>query len=240
MQKPLDLESLSDEFNISIREDKQIEQRILENLKSEYSLVRDEIHVTDLVLCLRQSLFRKFKRIPPGIKQLGYFLDGARRHETLQKLYSAKDPAHIIAEKKGVFEGVSFSIDIYHNIPIEFKTTRASRAISDHWIRQLAYYMLAVDSNVGILQVQRIMPRDNEDLFPSYLLEFTSEEQRLSWLNEFHERRNMMYYAYDRSDVSMAPIYRGDNSWVCKECPYKFDCDAIEAANAKNNSLVVK
>ncbi len=152
----LQLSFLASKYMVSLRQDRQIEQRVLENLEKEYSSLRGGIHVSDLTLCLRQAIFRKLFPVPPTTKQIGFFLDGARRHETLQKLYQGEDSAHVITEKKGFFEGVSFSIDIYHKIPIEFKTTRANRAISEHWIRQLAYYMIASRSNIGILQVQRI------------------------------------------------------------------------------------
>ncbi|MHB2035755.1 MAG: PD-(D/E)XK nuclease family protein [Nitrososphaerales archaeon] len=166
--------------------------------------------------------------VPPGVKQLSYYLDGARRHEALEKLYSANDPAHIVSEKKGVFEDVSFSIDLYFDMPIEFKTTRAREAIPEHWIRQLAYYMLATDSDVGILQIQRIVPKDEDSIFPSYLVEFTNEEQRIGWLEEFRNRKETFRMALDSSMPEWAPIYRGENSWLCRQCPYKSRCDEIE------------
>jgi len=228
LQKRPDIDLLSDTLGILIREDKQIEKRVLQNLTSEYSSTRSGIHVTDLVLCLRQAVFRKLIPVPPGVKQLSYYLDGARRHEALQKLYSANDPAHVVSEKKGIFEGVSYSIDLYFQMPIEFKTTRAREAMPEHWIRQLAYYMLATDSNVGILQIQRIVPKDEDSIFPSYLVEFTNEGQRISWLEEFRIRKDIFRKALDAGMPQLAPIYRGENSWLCRQCPYKSRCDEIE------------
>ena len=222
------LARLSKRYNIALREDRQIEQRIISNLQKEYSPSRSSVHVSDLTLCLRQALFRKISPIEPTEKQIGYFLDGARRHEALQKLYQGNDPAHIITEKKGSFEGVNYSIDIYHSIPIEFKTTRASEGISEHWLRQLAYYMLATNSNVGILQLQRIVPRTSASIFPAYLLEFTNEEQRLYWYGEFLERKNAFINALNALSLDKAPIYRGEGTWVCNECQYRSKCDEIE------------
>ncbi len=134
----------------------------------------------------------------------------------------------MVSEKKGMFEGVSFSIDLYFNMPIEFKTTRARGAIPDHWIRQLAYYMLATDSNVGILQVQRIIAREEDSVFPSYLVEFTNEEQRLGWLEEFRIRRETFRDALESGSPASVGIFRGENNWLCRQCPYKTQCDKIE------------
>ncbi|HZW58265.1 MAG TPA: hypothetical protein VFF30_18395 [Nitrososphaerales archaeon] len=219
---------LSEKYNIAIREDRQIEQRVLQNLGQEFGVLRSGIHVSDLVLCLRQAAFRKLRPVPFTLKQLGYFLDGARRHEALQRLYSQNDPAHIINEKKGIFEDVSYSIDIYHSIPIEFKTTRSNSVISDHWIRQLAYYMLAVNSNIGILQLQRIMARREDGIFPAFLVEFSTEIQRTTWLREFRKRRDLLHNALVKKDPALAPIERGEGRWVCRDCQYSAECDIIE------------
>ncbi|MHB8603375.1 MAG: PD-(D/E)XK nuclease family protein [Nitrosotalea sp.] len=222
------MQHLAEKYNLSVREDAQVEKRVLENLEQEYSSLRGGIHVSDLTLCIRQSVFRNLYPLPPSEKDIGYFLDGARRHETLQKLYQGNDPAHIITEKRGFFEGVSFSIDIYNKIPIEFKTTRANKAISEHWLRQLAYYMLASSSNIGILQVQRIVPRQAEKIFPAYLIEFTDEEQRIFWLQDFKFRKEAFKNAVDKQDPSLAPLDRGDENWLCKGCKYRSDCDELE------------
>lgn len=203
-------------------------------MEKEFYPSRNSVHVSDLTLCLRQALYRKISPVPPSEKQIGYFLDGARRHEALQRLYQADDPAHILTEKKGSFEGVNYSIDIYHSIPIEFKTTRASEGISEHWIRQLAYYMLATSSNIGILQLQRIIPRGNEQIFPAYLLEFTSEKQRLYWYAEFLERKSDFINSLNALSPDTAPIYRGEGNWVCRGCQYRQRCDEIESKKRKS------
>ena len=206
----------------TLTESRELQSLLIHNLMMEYSKYRPGIHMSDLVLCLRQSLGRKLYPSLPNRKQLGYFFDGARRHEALQELYGKEN----VAEWKGEFEGVSYSIDIYDDYPIEFKTTRANKAVSDHWLRQLSYYMLAMGATKGILQVQRINDRTGEPL-PAYWVTMDAA-QRERALSEFHDRVLMFKTALERKDLALAPIYRGDGEWVCRECPYKVKCDVIE------------
>ncbi|MDG6906999.1 MAG: PD-(D/E)XK nuclease family protein [Nitrososphaerota archaeon] len=219
----------SQNASCTIKQDARVEESVKRNLEAEYGKLRDDVHVTDLTLCMRQALFRKLQPVPPSTKQLGYFFDGARRHEALQKLYGQG-----VIEKEIEFEGVKATIDILDSIgPIEFKTTRAKNAISEHWIRQLAYYMVATNSNFGTLQIQRILPgkqkgeSQEENLFPAFIIEL-NKEQREKWHQDFKERKDRFLSAYQSKDPSKAPLFRGDNDWVCSECPYKAQCDKIE------------
>jgi hypothetical protein len=205
-----------------LEESKALEERLIKNLQEEYAGLRLGIHMSDLVLCLRQSLARKLYPLPPTTKQLGYFFDGARRHEALQELYGPDG----VAEKHGEFEGVSYSIDLYDKKPIEFKTTRANKALSDHWMRQLAYYMVAVGASKGILQVQRINDKEGTPL-PAYVI-LMDENQRRHTLEEFRERRDAFKAAWEKKDLALVPVFRGDGDWLCRDCAYRGKCDAIE------------
>lgn len=220
-----ELQFLSEQYHVSIEEDTMVEERALRNLAARYSKTRLEIHVSDLTLCMRQSLLRKIKPVPPTEKQLGYFLDGSSRHVSLQTLYADDDvEGKVVSEKKGE-DPLHFSIDIYDDgeaggLPIEFKSTRAAKAISEHWVRQVIYYMLLTGRNEGIIQVQRIMPRDGEKIFPAFRLKL-SEEQYSHWLKDLEERLALFKKAFDFLDASMVPAYPGDGNWLCRECPYK-------------------
>ncbi len=226
---------LTQNATCAIKEDRTVEEKVKQNLFLEFYKIREDIHATDLVLCMRKSLAQKLNPTIPSTKQIGYFVDGARRHETLQKLYGQG-----VMEKEVEFEGVKCTIDILDNgTPIEFKTTRAKLAISEHWIRQLIFYMIAVNSNKGILQIQRIMPskrakrkkeQEEENLFPAFVIEL-NEEQREKWHEDFKERKDRFLSAYQSKDPSKAPIFRGENNWVCLECPYRAECDRIEGVS---------
>lgn len=220
-----ELQFLSEQYHVSIEEDTMVEERALRNLAAHYSKTRLEIHVSDLTLCMRQSLLRKIKPVPPTEKQLGYFLDGSSRHVSLQTLYADDDTeGKVISEYKGE-DPLHFSIDIYDDgegegLPIEFKSTRAAKAISEHWVRQVIYYMLITGRSEGIIQVQRIMPRDGEKIFPAFRLKL-SLEQRGYWMIDITERLASFKEAYEKQDPSMLPAYPGDGNWLCRECPYR-------------------
>jgi len=219
---------LSQNTHCTLKEDTRIEKNVRKNLEIEYSKQREGIHATDLTLCLRQSLFRKINPVGPSMKSISYFVDGSRRHETLQKLNGSG-----VTEKEVEFEGVKCTIDVLDNgTPIEFKTTRAKNAISEHWIRQLIFYMLSVNSSFGVLQIQRIMPgrgkqNEEENLFPAYLVELNAE-QRAKWLADFRQKREIVLSGLLSHDPSKAPVYRGEGNWVCLECPYKTQCNRME------------
>jgi hypothetical protein len=223
---------LSQNVSCAVKEDSRIEETVKRNLEAEYAKLRNEIHVTDLTLCLRQSLFRKLQPMALSTKQLSYFFDGSRRHQALQQLYGQG-----VIEKEIDFEGVKATIDILDNFgPIEFKTTRAKNAISEHWIRQLAFYIVATNSRFGILQVQRIMPgkqkgNDEQNIFPAYLIEL-SQEQRTKWLEDFRQRKERFQAAYQSKEPAKAPIYRGEGNWLCVECPYLAKCNQIEGVSS--------
>ena len=128
-----------------IIKDNSVAERIKNNLGKEYAKGRPDVHVSDLVLCMRQALYRKLQPLPPTNIEIGFFLDGSRRHLILQSIYGRG-----IIERKVELEGVKGSIDIDdEGIPIEFKSTRSNlsrKQVSDHWVRQLIYYMLAINS----------------------------------------------------------------------------------------------
>ncbi len=117
MASDAQLRFFEDQFGITIVEDTKLEKQLIENLEKQYARERKDVHVSDLVLCMRAALLRQLKPAKPTLKTISYFFDGARRHESLQSLYAGEG---IIAEKKGEFEGVSYSIDIYDNSVPEF------------------------------------------------------------------------------------------------------------------------
>ena len=97
----------------------QLKHLFIEKLQKKFGDIRDGIHVSDLVYCLREAYFRKTNPVAFTEKQLGYFVDGARRHGELQNLLGAKNEVQV--ERFGVLG----SIDVLLDKPCEIKTTRA-------------------------------------------------------------------------------------------------------------------
>lgn len=207
----------------TLTESAELEKKLIRNLTAQYSKLRSGIHMSDLVLCARQSLARKLYPIAPDVVHLGYFFDGSRRHESLQALYGDG-----VAEKGGTFEGVDYHIDLLDKeTVIEFKTTRGGKAISEHWLRQLVFYMVAENLANGVIQVQRI--NQKETPFQAYHVSL-DENQRRHVLTDFRERRDLFKSALEKKDLALVPIFRGDGDWLCRGCEYRKEyCDPIEA-----------
>lgn len=183
------------------------------------------MHVSDLTLCLRASYFKKAQPKPPTEKQMGFFLDGARRHEALEALGDLHSEVKIYAL------GVTGTIDMVEGRhPIEFKSTRAQKILSEHWFRQLGYYCALTGSSKGVLVVQRLnLPR--EDLqkegvspFEFYDVEYEDSEIR-SFLLEIHEGRHRLERALEEMDAESLP--KTAETWVCLNCLWKKECGEL-------------
>ena len=176
-----------------------------------------------MILCLRQNGFKKLFPKRPKPKQLQYFINGAARHEILQKIYGKG-----VSEKKGRFLAVDYSIDIFDNgEPIEIKTTFASHDKPQHYQDQIAYYMLATKAAIGHLLIIRENPRI-ESPFEPYRMEWESEEESESYRKRLIEKRDLLMVALQNKDVSSLPIWRGEKDWLCRNCLWREECDKIE------------
>lgn len=216
---------MTEPFTLS--ESNVIETRLLKNLEAKYyeNSMRDGTHVSDLTLCIRQAVFRRLDPKPPTPLQMSFFIDGARKHQTLQELYG-----NAVSEYAGEYQGVKFHIDLLDNAPIELKTTRSNmlgKRVSPHYIRQLLYYMLAVKSGVGFLQMYLInAKKDTDVIFPAYKIEMLDA---IEVGNQFLARRNSFMSAlhFQKPEVAMS-VWRTDEAWACRNCPYYSKCEKIE------------
>ncbi len=74
------------------------------------------------------------------------------------------------------------------------------------------------------------MPRDSANIFPAFKLTFKDQAAKDKLLAEFRERKQTFQNGLDKEDASLVPIYRGENEWLCQECPYISECNVIEVA----------
>lgn len=142
-----------------------------------------------------------------------YFLDGANRHRALQGISGVECEVKIKAL------GVSGSIDMMDDIPIEYKSTRATNILSPHYFRQLGYYAVLTGKDKGVLVIQRI--NNKETPFEFYDVTWTNEELE-AMRREIVERRDLIIEALKRSDPSKLP-FMGE-TWKCENCNYKDVC----------------
>jgi len=122
-------------------------------------------------------------------------------------------------------------------VPIECKTTRSfKRDIKSHWIRQLAYYCAIENKPAGKLIILYLFsqratkknPNPSPDMIETYNIEFPDIE---AVRRDLLERRDAFVKALDAKNPALAPNVRSDpeNSWLCRNCQYRTECDALEA-----------
>jgi len=141
-------------------------------------------------------------------------VDGARRHKVLQELLGVESEVEV--EKYGVVGHV----DVLLDAPVEIKTTRARKALPDHYFRQLGYYAVMLDVPRGYLVIQRL---NNDSPWEFYCVEWSEEE--FSLLDqELKLRADLLRAALNFRDFRMLPRVEGDAAWKCRNCPYYNKC----------------
>ena len=194
-----------------------LRKRFLAALREKHNSIREGIHVSDLTFCLREAYFRKVEPAEPTLRQLGFFVDGARRHRVLQELLGVESEVKV--EKYGVVGHV----DVLLDAPVEIKTTRARNALPDHYFRQLGYYAVMLDVPRGYLVVQRL---NNDSPWEFYSIKWSKEEfQRLD--QELKYRADLLRAALNFRDFRMLPRVEEDMAWKCRNCLYRDKCREV-------------
>ena len=199
---------------MQIKPDSKLKGLFLRALMERHNSMRRGIHVSDLVYCLREAYFRKVEPAEPTVKQLGFFVDGARRHKVLQELLGVESEVEV--EKYGVVGHV----DILLDAPVEIKTTRARKALPDHYFRQLGFYAVMLDVPRGYLIVQRL---NGDSPWEFYRVEWSKEEFQLLD-QELKHRANLLRAALNFHDFHRLPRVEGDTAWKCQHCLYRQKC----------------
>jgi CRISPR/Cas system-associated exonuclease Cas4 (RecB family) len=196
-------------------------EHLLQLLTEEYGKPRDGVHVSDILMCLREQVFRKRSPIPINEKELSFYALGEGAHLALERL-AGKGGA--ISEKEVIVNGVKGTIDVFNNVPIEIKTTRAKVSTPRPFhLKQLGYYMAMTYSNVGVLLY--IMMNDYEQPFRFKTMTMTNDELELE-RSEIEERAKVFMEAISSSDPFLAPHVKADPElgWKCKSCKYRAEC----------------
>jgi len=208
--------------------DPELKNRLIRGLRQRFlPRTGNKIHVTELTLCLRKALYDRLSPAPPTEVQLGYFLDGARRHLALQYIHGGVSEYRIESSRLGVVG----TIDLYEGGPIEFKSTRTIRQIIPrHYQRQLGYYMLLTDAPEGRLIIQKINPRGGESFLCSRA-NFESALERANLERELFDRADEYGNALSEQNPSHLPRFFDETDeknprWLCKTCLYKSRCGA--------------
>lgn len=194
----------------------ELKTRFVSGLQKNFGGVREGVHVSDLVYCLRGAFFRKVCPVPFTERQLGFFVDGARRHEVLQGLLDVK--FEVAVEKFGV----RGSVDILLDLPLELKTTRARVSLPDHYFRQLGYYAVLLGVDGGYLVVMRL---NSEVPWEFYTVGWSGEEMK-KMMEEMKTRAELLRSALAKRDVVCLPKCGPLMEWKCKYCLYRDRCSS--------------
>lgn len=187
-------------------------------LENKYSsVIRTNIHVSDLLYCMRKSYYQRVNPKPLTEKEMGYFLDGANRHRAIQGL------SNMEYEKKVKKYGVVGSIDLFNKIPIEYKSTRMSNGISDTYIKQLGYYCTLLNKKKGILIIQRLLVKDKSP-FEVYNIKYDKEDID-TYKKEIKYKSKIFATTLKNNNVSILDKPISKDIWLCDNCSYKSECE---------------
>lgn len=200
-------------------------------LASEYGKTRKGVHVSDVVLCPRRTVFRNLEPMPITALELNFFSSGAAVHEALQKLTRYK-PEKYETEHKVDFNGLLASIDIYdkiNNVPIEAKTYRNNKILKPklHQLRQLHAYMAIKDATKGKMLYQ-LLTHFGKEPFVVFNIDRTTEENdsMRQWLSAEYE---FLKQALEQKNPALVRsiMYDPQFNFLCDNCPYFKKCQQI-------------
>lgn len=204
-----------------IEETIQLKQKLIETLTEQYFKERTDIHVTDLVSCLRKAGYAKIQPMPLSETDLMLFVLGEGHHQVIQLLAGK---GAVIAEQNVELEGVVGTVDLLDSgVPIEIKTRRTKdREPEDSHLKQLSYYMAMVPSNVGLLLY--LMLNNLEDDEPKFICRtITLTDKELGVLREeLLHKKDVLTRALKASDPLLIP--RDESFRNCVSCQYTKTC----------------
>jgi hypothetical protein len=206
--------------------------RMQEAMEEWFSKPRDGNHVTDVVMCPRQRVYREIDRLPIDAKTVSIYSAGKAIHEAIQWLFLS-DKRTFEREKYIEYEDIQGSVDIYdrrRNTPLELKTTRASeiQEPKTFHVEQLKYYMSILGAEEGYMIYQLLMHFDKTP-FKAFRIMMTAEErkeQRAKLVREIDSLKRAM----EVRDPALARSVDKDPSlkWLCTDCPYLTKCKKLQ------------
>jgi hypothetical protein len=210
--------------------------RMLETMTEWHSKPRKGYHVSDVVMCPRQRVFREIDPRPIDAKTVGIYSAGKAIHEALQCMFLS-DKRMFEREKYLEYQDIQGSVDLYdrkRNIPIEFKTSRASdlKEPKTFHVEQLKYYMAMLDALDGYILYQFLLHFGDRP-FKVFRITMGIQErndQRIKLVREIHALKR----AIEAGNPALARSVGEDASlnWLCRECPYIIECKKINDAAA--------
>ena len=202
-----------------ITRDKSMESKFLDDLKAKMDEEDEErlneIHVSDLVYCLKKTFYRRkgIEKIETReslmIKSIG---------KGLHYLYEVlKD---YVKEAEIHRYGVVGHIDMLGEYPVELKTSRKNiksiEDIPENYLRQIGYYCLLTDKTIGyLIHIYIVKPS-----IKIFKLDYSQVIEK--YKAEFFERLEKLKKALENDDPSI--LENTNYNWECDNCPFRNIC----------------
>lgn len=215
-------------------------------LDKKYNDIRTGVHVSDISLCPRQSVYRRLNPAKTTPKELNFFTLGKSLHQAQQDLtevhgdrfamesevwLSAKTGELIPSIKADKENDITAHIDIYdqkNNIPVECKGIRKASIEQPYTfhVQQLKYYMAMTGAEKGIILYQLIMHFKDKP-FKEFLITL-DEVQRAAEKQKLLREAKAFARAVKAKDPMLAHgiIKDEDLNWKCDDCPLIKQCQA--------------
>lgn len=208
---------------MKIEEDEAYTTNILERLKKIYSFSRKEIHVSDIVYCLRKAYYRRINGSTVTDDQVLHFVRGQSLHALLEMLY----PQHEVIV---MFEGFFGTMDAYDSekdAVVELKTVQNMYGEEpyEHHLQQLKYYMTMTKKNLGFL-VYLIL---GQKKMVTYRIELTDKDLE-EIQKEIISRKNLLNLALETRNPEILPYV---DDWQCKYCEFFDICKGAKKEKQK-------
>lgn len=190
-------------------------------------------HVSDLIMCLRERVFRELDPRKPTKTQMMLYSSGGAIHSKIQGL-QGYDPAAYETEYKVFYKGLSGSVDCYDkvdNVPMEYKTPRKNgplREPQSYNVEQLKTYMSILGSYSGYLEYTFITSSKNENPYQEFWIDMTPQEHREQLDLMLTKLHNLKEGVEEQEPALTAGVYNDPAmKWLCNNCPYREPCELM-------------
>lgn len=207
---------------------------LYEALTDKYGAPREGVHISDISICPRESIFRRLQ--PQKIENitLGFFVFGESAGAAIAALVKS-DPDRWVAEYEVKYEGMEAHIDLMdvrNNIPVEVKTANMAdmEQPKSHYTTQLRAYMAMTHSTTGIILVflTQHYRGKNKGPFKEWVISMTpaqleAERQRLV-------KEKVSFEAAlkaGKPELARHVMDDKDMNWKCQYCKFVSACQEM-------------
>lgn len=208
-----------------VEENKALRDKIILRARQFLGRPRSGIHVSDLLFPRRAYFTKKHPEVKLTEREVGYFIAGRAHHEVIEAL--AVSPEY--HEQSVEWNGIRGCIDVYNDMPVEIKTTRAmkirgGRELVDeypHYFEQIGMYCAMARCNRGWLLIFYLNARENNSNTPKLVAHEVRFEDLGAIRREMAERKRVLEEALIKNDPGILPQCPG---WMCRDCKYQEFC----------------